>query len=74
MNCDHDPAVGCYTIKNYPVIKVTEYGSVRGDENIMSEILTRGPVSAYINAVRAPHAEVLIEIVICLCIIQMMDG
>lgn len=50
MNCDHDPDVGCTTVTNYPKIRVTEYGSVKGDEAIMSEIYTRGPVSAYINA------------------------
>lgn len=49
MNCD--PGGGeCYEVKDYPVIKVTEYGSVKGDENIMAEIFARGPVSAYINA------------------------
>ena len=50
MNCDHDPDVGCTVVKQYPLIKVTEYGSVTGDENIMAEIYARGPVSAYINA------------------------
>lgn len=50
MNCD--PGGGeCYAMENYPVIKVTEYGSVRGDQEIMAEIYARGPVSAYINAV-----------------------
>jgi cathepsin X len=37
-------------IKTYPKITLSEYGSVKGDENIMSEIYARGPVSAYINA------------------------
>ena len=37
-------------IKTYPKITVSEYGTVVGDENIMSEIYFRGPVSAYINA------------------------
>lgn len=50
MNCDHDPAVGCSAIQKYPIIKVTEFGGVKGDENIMMEIYARGPVSAYINA------------------------
>jgi len=49
MNCDYGGSP-CYAINNYPVIKVSEYGSVRGDTNIMTEILARGPVSAYINA------------------------
>jgi cathepsin X len=35
---------------NYSVITLSEYGSVTGDENIMSEIYARGPVAAYINA------------------------
>ena len=48
MNCD--PSTGCYPIKTYPKITLKEYGTVRGDEAIMSEIYTRGPVSAYINA------------------------
>eukprot|EP00981_Chlorochromonas_danica_P004288 scaffold865_cov160-Ochromonas_danica.AAC.7 len=48
MNCD--PDTGCYAIKNYPVIRVSEFGSVTGDEEIMGEIYARGPVSAYINA------------------------
>jgi len=48
MNCD--PNTGCYPIKKYPKITVSEYGTVVGDDNIMSEIYSRGPVSAYINA------------------------
>lgn len=37
-------------IKKYPKVQVSEYGTVRGDDNIMSEIYARGPVSAYLNA------------------------
>ena len=37
-------------ITNYPKVTVSEYGSVKGDDEIMSEIFSRGPVSAYINA------------------------
>jgi cathepsin X len=37
-------------ITNYPKITVSEFGAVKGDDEIMSEIFTRGPVSAYINA------------------------
>ena len=37
-------------VTNYPKITLSEYGSVKGDDNIMSEIFARGPVSAYINA------------------------
>lgn len=37
----------------YPYTTLSEYGSVSGgDHNIMAEIYARGPVSAYINAVR----------------------
>ena len=35
---------------DYPKITLSEYGSVKGDDNIMAEIYARGPVSAYINA------------------------
>ena len=37
-------------METYPKITISEYGSVKGDLNIMSEIYQRGPVSAYINA------------------------
>ncbi len=47
MNCD--PSAGCYPQTNYTMIKVKEYGTVKGDDAIMSEIYSRGPVSAYIN-------------------------
>jgi len=50
QNCDHDPDVGCSAVKEYPIIRVSEFGSVRGDERIMAEIAARGPVSASINA------------------------
>jgi len=49
MNCDPD-GTPCYAVTTYPKITISEYGSVLGDENIMSEIYARGPVSAYINA------------------------
>ena len=43
MNCD--PGGGeCYAVEDYPAITISEYGSVSGDEEIMSEILERGPV------------------------------
>lgn len=50
QNCDHDSSIGCYAQETYPKITLSEYGSVSGEENIMSEIMLRGPVSAYINA------------------------
>ncbi len=37
-------------IAKYPKISVSEYGSVRGDDNIRAEIYARGPISAYLNA------------------------
>jgi len=48
MNCD--PSNGCFPVKNYPKVTVSEYGSTYGDSNIMAEIYARGPVAAYINA------------------------
>ena len=48
MNCS--PSEGCWAQSPYPKITISEYGSVKGDENIMAEILARGPVSAYLNA------------------------
>ena len=41
---------GTAAVAKYPKITISEYGSVKGDDNIMSEIYARGPVSAYINA------------------------
>ena len=49
MNCDHDTNE-CSPVKTYPIIRVSEFGTVRGDENIMAEIASRGPVSVAINA------------------------
>lgn len=49
MNCDHDTG-NCYEINDYPQITVEEYGTARGDHEIMAEIYARGPVSAYIDA------------------------
>ncbi len=51
MNCA--PGTGiCSAVPagQYPLITISEYGGVKGDENIMSEILQRGPVAAYIDA------------------------
>lgn len=49
MNCDHDTG-DCYEINDYPQITVDEYGTAKGDHEIMAEIFARGPVSAYIDA------------------------
>jgi len=49
MNCEPGSA-GCYAVDEYPKITLKEFGSTLGDDNIMAEIYTRGPVSAYINA------------------------
>lgn len=50
MNCDHDPEVGCSAVKSYPLIRVSEFGTAHGEDQIMAEIYARGPVSAAINA------------------------
>jgi hypothetical protein len=38
-------------VEDYPTIRVSEYGGVTGDLEIMTEIYSRGPVSCYIDAV-----------------------
>ena len=48
QNCDHSGT--CEAVTEYPKIVVSEYGGVTGDQHIMSEILARGPVAAYIDA------------------------
>merc|ERR1719181_2097075 len=50
MNCS--PSGGCVSVPKgeYPAITISEYGGVHGDENIMAEIMERGPVAAYIDA------------------------
>ena len=50
VNYCMDCGSSCTAVTSYPLIKVTEFGSVSGDANIMAEIYARGPVSAYINA------------------------
>eukprot|EP00602_Paraphysomonas_sp_CaronLab_P000671 CAMPEP_0185024160 /NCGR_PEP_ID=MMETSP1103-20130426/7120_1 /TAXON_ID=36769 /ORGANISM="Paraphysomonas bandaiensis, Strain Caron Lab Isolate" /LENGTH=282 /DNA_ID=CAMNT_0027557049 /DNA_START=23 /DNA_END=871 /DNA_ORIENTATION=+ len=49
MNCDYGTGE-CYAIKNYPKVRVSEYGTANGDDEIMAEIYARGPVAAYIDA------------------------
>ena len=48
MNCDPDN--GCYAQTSFSKITISQYGSSKGDNEIMQEIATRGPVSAYLNA------------------------
>mmetsp|Transcript_17557 Transcript_17557/g.26098 ORF Transcript_17557/g.26098 Transcript_17557/m.26098 type:complete len:227 (+) Transcript_17557:69-749(+) len=49
MNCD--PGGGeCYAVKDYPVIRLSEFGTAHGDEEIMAEIYARGPVASNIDA------------------------
>jgi hypothetical protein len=52
------------------MITISEYGSVRGDEDIMAEIAARGPVSAYINAycLEDPVYKVMAQsLLVCSC-------
>lgn len=51
MNCAPGGAA-CVAVPSgeYPAITLSEYGGVKGDDNIMSEIFERGPVAAYIDA------------------------
>ena len=46
----HDPSVGCFAKEDYPIVTISEYGGVKGEENIMNELYQRGPVAAYIDA------------------------
>lgn len=48
MTCD--PMHGCMAVKDYPLISISEYGSVSGDLNVMAEIYARGPISVYLNS------------------------
>ena len=51
MNCSPGGA-GCVSVPKgqYPAITISEFGGVNGEENIMAEIMERGPVAAYIDA------------------------
>jgi cathepsin X len=51
-NCDYGTTGpdACYAVEDYPKVQVAEYGPAKGDQETMSEIYARGPVSAYINA------------------------
>nr|XP_054748605.1 cathepsin Z-like [Lytechinus pictus] len=46
----------CHVLKKYTLHKVSEYGNVAGRENMMSEILSRGPISCGIMATPALDA------------------
>lgn len=37
-------------MEDYPKITISEFGYAYGEEDIMAEIYTRGPVAAYLNA------------------------
>ena len=47
MNCG---GPHCWAVEDYPKIKVTEFGSVAGDDKIQAEVFARGPISCYIDA------------------------
>lgn len=48
MTCDHDGT--CRAIESFPVITVSEFGAAYGDDEIMAEIFSRGPVAVNLNA------------------------
>jgi cathepsin X len=50
QDCSHDPSVGCFAKEDYPIVTISEFGGVKGEENIMNELYQRGPVAAYIDA------------------------
>mmetsp|Transcript_52880 Transcript_52880/g.67825 ORF Transcript_52880/g.67825 Transcript_52880/m.67825 type:complete len:320 (-) Transcript_52880:264-1223(-) len=43
--------VPCTSIDQYPNATVTEYGQVSGEQEMMNEIMTRGPIGCGVNAV-----------------------
>jgi len=48
--CGTCTATGCVPVKNFTLWKVSEYGSVRGETDVMAEVYARGPVSCSIDA------------------------
>eukprot|EP00808_Paulinella_micropora_P019130 g8094.t1 len=48
--CSKNASIGCYPVDDHPTIKVSEYGSVKGADNMKKEIYTRGPIGAGIDA------------------------
>ena len=43
--CGTCNSTGCHAIPNYKKWKVSEYGSIDGEHEMMSEIYARGPIS-----------------------------
>jgi cathepsin X len=46
-NCD--PFKPCYIPDSYPVYGVDEFGSVKGEANMMQEIFQRGPITCGVD-------------------------
>lgn len=44
------PSSGCSTPKKYNTYKVSTYGSVNGEENMMKEIMQNGPIACGVDA------------------------
>ena len=40
----------CYAVDDYPTMRISAYDRVIGDDKIMSEIISNGPVVCYINS------------------------
>ena len=47
MDCPHGEE--CRPVKEYKRYKVSEYGSVKGADNIKAEIMARGPVACHVD-------------------------
>jgi len=48
--CGTCNATGCFPLKTYVLWKVSEYGGVKGESDVMAEVYARGPVSCSIDA------------------------
>ncbi|KAF0972524.1 hypothetical protein FDP41_002916 [Naegleria fowleri] len=54
--CGTCNSTGCFAIRNYNRWRVSEYGSIDGEHEMMSEIYARGPISCGIDATSALEA------------------
>jgi len=44
------PGKGCWAVADYPTVGVSEYGTILGEQQMMAEIVARGPIVCGIDA------------------------